>query len=231
MTTPAPILSTNRVRRFRLQARLSERALARATAMTGMSIRALEQGRNHDELTLRHLVRIARALGVDPAALLTPDPAVKPEPRPDDVMLEAALAGINRYTHPHDLARGLGWTLDRTTAALEQLRLRLETTGQRLANQNGRVKIVPAAGLLTDSQEHDLANASTNERGLTISLAQMLRQAIEDNGSGGRTRKPNANELLAQGALLNLGMIEFNDGRLVATRDVAYGVPDTARTT
>jgi transcriptional regulator with XRE-family HTH domain len=224
MTTSQPVLSLTRLRRYRLQAGLSERALARATAMTGMSITALEQGRNHDELSLRHLLRIARALNVDPTALFATDTCQTVEPTPDDVAIEAALAGVGRYTRPHDLARGLGWTLSRTTDALERLRIRLANTGQRVAAQNGKVKLVPAAGVLTDAQEQAVANADTNERGLTLTLAHLLRHALEPRRTPGYAQKTNANHLLAQGALINLGLAELRDKQLVPAAAVFYGL-------
>jgi transcriptional regulator with XRE-family HTH domain len=230
MNTARPILSLVRLRRYRLQAGLSERALARATAMTGMSITALEEGRNHDELTLRHLVRISRTLNVDPAALFPTDADHEAAAAaPDDRKIESALASLGCYTRTHELARGLGWTLDRTVAALEQLANRLQPTGQRLATQNGRVKLMPAAGVLTDNEERNVQNASRHQRGLTLSLAQILRNAVDGKARTGRQRRTNANQLLAEGSLLNLGLADIHAGRLEPSEDVLYGLALDAR--
>jgi transcriptional regulator with XRE-family HTH domain len=221
--TTQPILSTRRIRHLQLQAGLSERALARATAMTSMSITALEEGRNHDELSLRHLARIAAALGTHPAALFEPPEA--PEPQPDDILLEAALATTASYVKRDQIARGLGWTLDRVTAALRTLQLRLGHTGQRIASQHGKIKLVAATGVLSDTQERDIEAAHMHERGLTLALAQVLRQAVDGRIDPRWQRAANANQLLAQGSLLKLGFAETRDGRLEPTADVLSDLP------
>jgi transcriptional regulator with XRE-family HTH domain len=223
-----PILNCDRLRRYRLQAGLSERALARATAMTSMSITALEDGRNHTELSLSHLVRIARALDVDPTALFEPPPA--PEPQADDILIEAALANNETWVRVEQLARGLAWTLDRTADALDQLRRRLEHTGQRIATRHGKVRLVPAAGILTDEQERDIEAAALHERGLNLALAQVLRQAVAHQINARWQRAANNNQLLAQASLLKLGFAEFDKDRLEPTQDVRYGLdPITPR--
>lgn len=151
------ILSIDTIRSRRLALGLSVRAFARAVGVSPMTVTALENGRNHEDLSLRLVCRIAAALDLELASLLE-----RPEEQPsgpDDVIVEAALAELGRLVHRDELARALEWDIARLAAALERLERRLIATGQRLRTRGANVALATAPEVLTGTQQTALAHA------------------------------------------------------------------------
>lgn len=118
------------VRRLRLAGGMSRRELAPRLNVSQTAIRSIEEGRNHDELTVRHLRLLADVLGVPLAELFLERPARTSERADDDTQrVIAALTFLRASIHRDDLARWLGWTLPRTATALANAAATLDGTG------------------------------------------------------------------------------------------------------
>lgn len=230
MRRQATILSTERLRQFRLQAGLSQRALARSTGFsTSQTVRALEDGRGHDDLTLRHLIRISDGLGVEPALLF--DQPEGAAPTADDITLEAALAQTGRWIERDDLAATLGWKIERLATAAESLRVRLASTGQRLVTRNGRVKLIPAEGVLTSRQTQAVEELRIAERGPNLATGRVLADAVAGRIDERWQATATNSQLVEQARLLKLGWIAFTDKSCVEPSEaVRFGLePFTPR--
>jgi transcriptional regulator with XRE-family HTH domain len=128
----APILDGQAIRRHRLAAGLSRRQVAPLLNLSQTAIRNLERGVNHDELTIRHVRRLAHVLGVGVSELLAQPPERAIAPEADAAVVGAALSRRTDSIHRDQLAFGLGWTLERTQTALERAQTNLDSCGLRL---------------------------------------------------------------------------------------------------
>jgi hypothetical protein len=183
-----------------------------------MTMRRIEEGGGHGDLTLRFAARMAEILGVDLAALLQvfePNP-----PRPDDVAVEAALAELGRCTPAEELARALGWSLERTNAALEALERRLSVSGTILKRKRFEYALGPRRSALNDHQHRNLQRVAINRWGLTLGTARVLRDALDGVVDGDWERNAPAWKTLALGALLKHDLARMDGQRVVATESV-----------
>jgi hypothetical protein len=107
----------------------------------------------------------------------------------DERAVEALLASVQEPCTAHQLACGLRWTLERTTAALRRLERKLATTGQtveRLGHHTyalaARPGIVTAAEVTRcvrhDHKPLDLSAASVLHRALTRPGKERTREAL-----------------------------------------------------
>jgi hypothetical protein len=133
--------------------------------------------RNHGQLTVDELRRLANLLGVDSPQLFS-NPVPGGPPAEDDVLIEAALGQAKKGTKAEDLARGLGWTLQRTRLALRRLEKRLRGTGARLQLQSGKYRLVPAVGVLSPEERRGVEAASVARAGLSVSATGVLRRVV-----------------------------------------------------
>ncbi len=134
------------VRRLRLAGGMSRRELAPRLNVSQTAIRSIEEGRNHDELTVRHLRLLADVLGVPPAELFLERPASTSERTDEDTQrVIAALTSLRTPIHRDTLARWLGWTLPRTATALANAAATLDGTGGLVQlTSAGEARLMPA---------------------------------------------------------------------------------------
>lgn len=98
------------------------------------------------------LARLAETIGLPLKALFSepklplPSEAEEPAPPPDDDAATIIAILYDRGTTPtvnHDLARGLGWTLERLNTAYDAAEPRLAIAGLRLTRTHGEGSIAP----------------------------------------------------------------------------------------
>jgi hypothetical protein len=181
-------------------------------------MRRIEEGGGHGDLTLRFGARLAETLGVDLAALL---PATEPvEPQSDDSVVEAALADLGRYTPSEERAHALGWTLQRTNAALQALEARLRTTGSILKRKRFEYMLGARRSVLSAQQHDDLQRVAINRWGLHLGTARVLRDVLDGVVDGDWERSAPPWKTLALGALLKHRLAEMDGQCVVATESV-----------
>lgn len=232
-TNRTPLLDPAELRRLRLQAGYSTRRLARALGTSATTVRGLEANTNHEHMPLGPLARLADLLNVTLAELLARPADEAPAPADDDRAVEAALASLDGVVAVSDLARALGWTLDRTRAALNALEVRLEHTGCRLhRNTWQQCSIRPATEHLARQQQHAIQRIGPRQRGLTHTTARVLmagsRGEIDDHWfkTASNADRVALQTLLKQGAL----QTKPDETRIVPSPDVAYGLdPELSR--
>lgn len=179
-----------RARRFELG--VAERVLGDALGVEPGVIRRLERGHSQDQLTVSFVVDLAEALMLPIHHLLEQEDRPPEPPRDDDAAtVGAVLARIGEHTHVDVLADKLGWTVDRTDAALDALEGRLHAVGQTLGWTGD--SLVRIADLYNDETVR-AAEAVTAGRvatdGLTLADAKLLWAVALQN-----TRKTKANTL------------------------------------
>jgi transcriptional regulator with XRE-family HTH domain len=117
----------------RVAAGLTFSQLAHQLGLNADVVRRLSEGEQLDRLPLSTIRRLCRLLDVEIDQLLAGRrPARPPEPAPDDVKVEAAIARHGGVATREDLALALKWPLERLEAALRTLERRLQPTGIRL---------------------------------------------------------------------------------------------------
>ena len=215
MDSNAPLLDVDRIRRRRVELRLSQRTVAAAIGTAAGVIVGIERGTNHRDLTVAQLARLADTLGLDVVDLFaTPAPAAgttdtETDTASDDAEVVGAmveLAGI--LTPITALAEAAGWTLPRTHEALDVLEERLRSSGLRLHRQPGKVAIVRA--IIGDDTDRirTLVRTHLNRDGVSATEARMLRRIA----AGTTPQNPSNPEAVALGVLANAGLIETADG-------------------
>jgi transcriptional regulator with XRE-family HTH domain len=222
---PTPLLDSTLIRRRRLALALSERELATRTGSTAQLLHSLETDRNHTELTIAFLVRLAAALGLHVHELLltTPNPDNDPTPGPKDgqddapggaspadVAAAGALLATARTRTPIQvLAESTGWTFDHTEVVLDALAHHLTTVGMVLERNPETVTIVPAATAATADDIAALSRRTLARTGMNLRQARLLHQVHTGNLTakdlGGPTR-------VALGELINAGLITWDTG-------------------
>jgi hypothetical protein len=194
-----------------------------------MTMRRIEEGGGHSDLTLGFVARLAEALGVDPAALL---PAAQTlTAAPDDASVEAALGELGRYVPVEELARALGWTLERTNEALAALEERLRTTGTSLKRKRFEYMLGPRVSALSEEQRSNLQRVALNRWGLRLGTTRVLRDAFDDAVDGEWERNAPAWKTLALGALLKHGLVHMERQHAVVGDDVRYSLEIPAAAT
>jgi DNA-binding XRE family transcriptional regulator len=208
--TAAPLLDVDRIRRRRVELRLSQRTVAAAIGTASGVVDGIERGTNHRDLTVAQLARLADALGLDVVDLFaTPPPGGDSDSGSgsgsDDAAVLGAmveLAGI--LTPVTALAEAAGWTLQRTNDALDVLEGRLGATGQRLHRQPGKVAIVRAVIGDDTDRIQTLVRSHLNRDGVSATEARMLRRIA----AGTTPQNPSNPEAVALGVLANAGLIK-----------------------
>ena len=155
-----------------------------------------------------------------PHELLT-RPADTADPQPDDVKLEAALALIGKKIDPTDLARALGWQLDRVKKAAHALRKRRAATGQRLAYGGGRWGLQPALSTLTRSEITKLERACLERVGISIRDARVLSDVVKGKVDSTWLKNASEDQRIGLARLLRLGWIRTTEQGHTVTEEVA----------
>lgn len=221
MSHPA-LIDGQKIAEFRRLAGLSQRALARLLLVAPMTIHRIENGGGHGDLSLRFVDKLATAIGVDIATLL-PAPE-EPEPKPDDVVVEAALAELGRYVPIEELARALGWTLERADAALRNLQERLRITGQMVKKRRFDYSIGPRPAVVTEGQHVNLQRSAISRWGLLLGPARVLRDALDGFVDGEWERNAPAWKTLALGTLLKNRLVRMDGQTAVVVDDVRFSL-------
>jgi len=202
------ILNRDEFRRLRLQAGMSTRALARAAATSTTTIDGITDATNHRSIDLGMLCDIAAELGVHPAALLD-GAAQAVEARPDDSIIEAALAEVGGSPSANDLAEALGWPTSRVHHALRALKTRLKSTGQQLISRGwDRHSLKPDRLLMTSTQRRALHQTAVRQRGLNITCLGLLVDAHEGRLDGAWLRAISNPQRVALATITNAGLVE-----------------------
>jgi transcriptional regulator with XRE-family HTH domain len=221
MSHPA-LIDGQKIAELRRLAGLSQRALARLLVVAPMTIHRIENGGGHGDLSMRFVDKLAAAIGVDIATLLPA--AEEVEPKADDVVVEAALHELGRYIPVEELARALGWTLDRTDAALIDLNDRLRTTGLMLKKRRFFYSIGPRQAVVTEEQHANLQRAAINRWGLHLGPARVLRDALDGLTDGESERNAPAWRTLALGTLLKNRLARMEGQTAVVVDDVRFSL-------
>lgn len=217
-------LNAEAIKRARISANLSQRALARNTDIRLGYVLSLEKGGSCERLTLAQLYKLADALSIDVAALLSDDRSTR-APEPDDVVVESALAQVGKAVNKDDLAWALGWEPGRVTDALNSLATRLETTGQRLRpHKFGWWGLSPAGGLLNETEAADLDRATLSEFGLRLSHAKVLYKLLDGKPLPRMSPVSTSGRPAAVGELLRANIVGVTDDGVLLNPDVAFSL-------
>ncbi len=178
MTTET-LLEARRIRSLRLRAGLSRRAIAPQLALSQTAVRSIEQGRNHDDLTLRHVRKLAQALGVESHELLAPPPSRRTGTE-DSAVIIAALQHAARPLRREQLCEALKWPLSRVVAALDSAQRQLRGTGLNLIQTgHGQCRLDAAPDALDDTAVHRLSAPPDPPTPLKGDALRLLKRLIE----------------------------------------------------
>ena len=107
------ILDSNGIRILRTASGMSESALARALGVSQTVVRNLENGQNHDVLTLRTVARLANILGTDIRHIVSAG-VEQADPTSDDIRAEALIIDAAPYPlAAQEIAEAFQWPLRR----------------------------------------------------------------------------------------------------------------------
>lgn len=225
-------LETARIATRRHELGYSQRALARHLGVTGAVIAAIEDGTNHDQLTLALLRRLADTLALPLPALLADRDTSRPDDHADDggdggdvdgdaATLGALLHHADEQRLPRDTAAAtLRWDLDRTERAADRLSERLTAAGATLHRDRGDLTVRSATDQLDSDTLRDATRAEHTRRQLPRTAAELLSRALRDGELD--TRQLTNNEHVALSRLLHAGILEGEPPRL--SRDVTYSL-------
>lgn len=224
------LLDTATLRRLRLQAGYSTRRFARALGVSTSTVRGLETGANHNQLPLTFLARLAELLGVAPQELFARTTHEPVEASSDDRIIDAALHSLPGVVAISELASALGWKLERTRRALDDLETRLQSTGARL-HRNGwqQCAIRPATQHLTDDQQQALQRIGPRDRGLNHITARLLLSATRGELDDRWFKTASNSERVALQSLLKQRVLLTLPGQteIIPAPEMIYGLdPD-----
>lgn len=215
-----PCLDTALIARRRIALGLSQRALSAECGFTNVTISLLESGRNHEELTIRKLGRLADALGLPTGALFTDAQGDAREPAEDDRVLEALLAEARQALGRGQIAVALGWTLDRVEAALAQLASRLDPTGVLLHRASSGFTLRPRSELFTHEQRQELERLRLRTRQLRAPGMRLLLAAVRGELPADWDQRAGNSDRVNMSMLVNAGVIERAETGYKPTTDL-----------
>lgn len=224
------LLNTQLIDRRRTELNMSVHALNQAAALSHRVNHAGPPGRKaHAAMTLTELSRLAATLGVPPAALLALPDQPTPGPPADDVAtLVAALMDEAQVTltHSDDVARTLGWSLERLEAAARQAAEHLPALGLHLHhNPHGGLAVRARHGVLSAAEQQQLARAKTSRADLRADHAQMLRDIAHGKIHSAQWKRTlGLRAWVPQAGLLKRGLIEDTPTGMQLTATVAYSL-------
>lgn len=206
------ILDGSFIRRRRAELGLSVREVAKHLRVSGPVVSAIEAGTNHDDVSLAHLLRLARVLAVESTTLFAaeaasrpPDgPAKVPEAAEADAATVGALLDAAGILTPLDALRdALGWPASRLRNALELLEERLPSVGLRLHRLHSDVRIVRAAEPVPTTALAEVIRKHLNRDGLSLSEGRVLYRYV----CGNPPTEPSHAETVATGTLTNAALV------------------------
>lgn len=200
-----PILDSAAIRNRRITLAISERELARRLGVSATVVDALERGRNHADLHLDVIVRLAEVLGLCLDELLPRAPSASPAG--DPATLGRLLGHLAAAVPATTLAQALGWPLERTQAAIDELTQLLPAVGSRIQHSAGGVAIVAAAG--EPAPVRQLLRRSNGRRGMTVTQARMLHRVWSGAIDARQLSNP---DRVALAHLVNAGLVDYPAG-------------------
>jgi transcriptional regulator with XRE-family HTH domain len=230
------------IRHRRAELGISSRVLAAQCGVTPPSIAALEAGTNHNDLSVAMLVKLAKALALDPSDIILSSGVVEAiekadsaphveEPSSVDVGTDRATVGAILFTTGvltplATLCEVLGWSPPRLETAVDALDVHLRGAGlrvHRLALQVGVRRAVDAVDkeTLAASLRRHMARD-----GLSLSEARILERVARRD----LPHEPTKSESIAIGILLNASALVHGEpavGRfppLELTDDVRFSL-------
>ncbi len=233
MSDRLTFLDTDFIRMRRLAMGYSQRALADKVGVNSSTIKRMEEGLNHRELSLAWLARLADSLEVTlPELLLDGGRQVQEstdeagEASADGRKLAAALMECEKIVQLDVLAATFGWTHGRTTVGLESFRDSLVGTGLELRYSNGGYAIRAIGEGLSKPETTRLAQSRLDFEGMCLSEARLLRAIIKgDEGIGGEWEQRASNDdRVALYQLLKKGIVERGGERFVLSPRTAYSL-------
>ena len=214
------------VARRRLRLGLSRTDLARLTGLSWDLIASIEERGEPPALTLDAARRLASALAVDLNSLAAPHG--RPEPKADDVALEALLAHADRPLSTTELAATMHWNLERTRGALTRLEERLSGTGQSLRHATpGRYELAARGDLLPTA---DLERLRRCDDAITTADAALLRRLIVGRERSRCWEDFDADQRAALARLAERGLVEPAGSWVILSMNARFNLePDLDR--
>jgi transcriptional regulator with XRE-family HTH domain len=224
------LLNVRLIRERCLALGLSRRELGARICVSDVVVRGIFQERNHAELTLSLVEKLASELGVEPTDLLqaeTPEiPQVAPDAALDSVKVEAALMEAGRLVRVEALARGFQWKLARIRQALDELDDKLTGTGLRLRYSNGGVTIQPRPTILSIAERERFERARLATEGLRVNAARILKLVVDGRLDAAWERQASNDDRVQLYVLLKQGLIEHAGDQFIARPEVVYSLSE-----
>jgi hypothetical protein len=221
------MINTRLIAERRNALNMSRRALNKAAAVGHHAIHADDPGAHaHASMTLGELSRVAAALGLTAAELLTaPDATADRPPTPDAAVLVAALMDEVhiKLVFRDDLARAFGWPLERVHAAVREAAVHLPAVGLDIHQIRG-LRVHVAHGVLTDDVQQRLARAKTLRRHMRLDAARVLREVAHGRGDARGLMVPSNKQRVPIQGLRKRDLIEDTPTGLVLTATAAYSL-------
>ena len=197
------LLNVELIRRRRRELGLSERAIAKHLGATSPTVAGIEEGTNHEQLTLRTVVTLAQVLGVQPSDLIVTER--RSDVDPDLVRQVGQLLGAVGRPVPIDLVAELvGVTLDGVDALIGELDRRLHDAGFGVRNDGVEVALV-GEPIVSPERMKDALRGHAAKYGLRLQEVDLLRRIVE--GGVHESSLGNADRV-ALGRLRNAGIVD-----------------------
>lgn len=228
-------VNTRLIAERRAALNMSQRALIQAAAVSSRLIFAVDSDSDGQisapagaSMTLADLWRLATALAVTPAELLTPDDSTRAGPPADDVavLLAALMDGARApLSRKDDIAQALGWSLERVDGAASQAAEHLPALGLMLHNNTALgLGVRTKHGVLSPQAQQRLARAKTIRTNLRLDHARVLRDVAHGKfGKDWRWRLRSHQRACIQ-ALRKRGLVEDTQEGLRLTATASYSL-------
>jgi len=224
-----PLINTALIAQRRTELNMSERTLIQAASTRHRVIVRIGPGSTgHASVTLGELSRLAATLALSLADLVTPSDTNPAGPPTDDVAtLLASLMDDAKVTlaHRDDLARALGWSLERTEEAARQAGELLAPLGLKLhRHPAGGLAIRSKHGVLSTEEKQRLARMKTARATMPRDQARALREVALGSFGADRARSLSRNQRATIQALRKRGLIADTTRGLQLTAIAAYSL-------
>jgi len=197
------ILDSTLIQSRRRELGLSQRQMAKTLGVTSRVVAAVEDGSNHHALTLDFASKLARALAVELADMLTTADAKASPDLELAASLGALLAETSTLTPVEALAEACDTSLEQVSAALDRLESNLEGTGLVLQRRTGEVALRSTCQL-DPKQVKTLLRRHQARRGLKLTEARLLRDILDGDVNEARLSNP---QLVALNRLRRAGLV------------------------
>ncbi len=148
-------------------------------------------------------------LGISLAALVLPEPTPGTSVAEDDTArLGALLHATETLTPINAICEVLGWTLEHTRAALDDLDRHLRPAGLRVHEVKGEVRIVRRVEATDAGKLKELLRRHQARRGLGLSEARVLADLAAGRLDTKKLSNPNQ---VALARLRNAGLVDLDD--------------------